>query len=137
MNLEGTVGVKRSIRLNLACAALVATTIALSGCSSDSGPASLPPATDGNTASAAALWSVQSADLIDNGLGAFGGTMKLTYSGPGSDVVSPIKVGILKNGAQVGTASGSIPSVSSGNTTTVQVVSTDKFVEGPYTFQVL
>jgi hypothetical protein len=80
-------------------------------------------------------WRLDSIQLKDDGLGDFGATARITYTGEdtsGGDNIFTITV--FKGTRLVGTLNGSANSVMPGTTATVQMISQDKFVGGPYKY---
>lgn len=67
----------------------------------------------------------------DDGLGSFGGTARVTNTS-GSEKTGTFTYTIFKGSEQVGTAVGVANTVGAGVTSTVQLISQDKFAAGPY-----
>ena len=81
-------------------------------------------------------WKVETGSIRISGdvLGQFHGTMRVTNTS-GSTVTSAIfTLTVFSQGNQVATMTGAAASVGSGETNTVQLLSMDAFVEGPYEF---
>lgn len=70
----------------------------------------------------------------DDGLGSLGGTARVTNTSD-SGKTAVFTYTVFVDGAQVGTLQGSAADVEAGSTSTVQLVSTDPIVDGPYTFE--
>ena len=112
---------------------------------SENGPAASAPA---NTESAAPAkshtatmpiqdgdWRLDSIRVKDDGLGSFGGTARVTYTGENPEGGSNVfTLTVFKGGKDIAVLNGSADSVQPGQTATVQFISTDKFVGGPYTY---
>jgi hypothetical protein len=100
-------------------------------------PTSAPAPTSGGKALplSSGDWRLDSAILKDDGLGDFGGTGRVTYTGKSSDGGSNVfTVTVFVGGQQVATLDGSVDSVAPGDQATIQFVSDDKIVPGPYTY---
>ncbi len=94
----------------------------------NTGPTDKLPITDGD-------WSLDTLRIKDDGLGDFGATGRVSYSGSDSDGGSNIfTVTIFKDGEEIGSLTGSAEGVAGGDTETVTFISQDKFEEGPYEF---
>jgi hypothetical protein len=80
-------------------------------------------------------WRLDSIRLKDDGLGSFGGTGRVTYTGKDSKGGTNIfTLTVFKKGKDIAVLQGSANSVAPGAAATVQFISTDKFVAGPYTY---
>jgi hypothetical protein len=80
-------------------------------------------------------WRLDSIRLKDDGLGSFGGAARVTYTGKDSGGGSNIfTLTVFKKGKDIAVLQGSVNSVAPGKAVTVQFISTDKFVAGPYTY---
>lgn len=80
-------------------------------------------------------WRLDSIQLKDDGLGDFGGTARITYTGEdqdGGDNVFTITVFVGKK--VVATLNGGANTVMPGTSVTVQLLSQDKFVHGRYKY---
>jgi hypothetical protein len=106
----------------------------------DGGSASAASASASAGVSAAALpiqdgdWRLDSI-RVDDSLGDFGGTARITYTGADGDGGSNIfTVTVFAKGTDVAAMVGSVNSVMPGDTATVQLISTDRFVAGPYRY---
>lgn len=69
-------------------------------------------------------------NLKDDGLGDFGGTIRVKNISDKSVEGAILTITIFKGDAQVGTATGSVQAVGPGETQTVQLISSDPFVTG-------
>jgi hypothetical protein len=80
-------------------------------------------------------WRLDSIRLKDDGLGSFGGAARVTYTGKdrggGSNIFT---LTVFKKGKDIAVLQGSANSVAPGKAVTVQFISSDKFVAGPYTY---
>ena len=93
-----------------------------------SGPTSKLPLQDGD-------WRLDTIRVQDDGLGDFGGNARITYTGDNPDGGSNIfTVTVFVGGKDVAVLNGSVNATSPGDTDTVQLISTDNFVGGPYTY---
>lgn len=80
-------------------------------------------------------WRLDSVQVKDDGLGDLGATARITYTGSDPDGGTNLfTVTIFKGKKVVGTLDGSANSVPAGSTASVQLISTDKFVGGPYKY---
>jgi hypothetical protein len=80
-------------------------------------------------------WRLDSITLRDNGLGDFGGRARITYTGDNPDGgTNTFTITVFKDGKDIASLIGSARDVPSGRTITADLVSTDNFVAGPYTF---
>ncbi|MGA5193611.1 hypothetical protein [Streptomyces exfoliatus] len=78
---------------------------------------------------------MDSVTVRDNGLGDFGGRARVTYTGDNPDGGgNTFTVTVFKGGKDVASLLGSASEVPPGRTVTVDLISTDKFVRGPYTY---
>jgi hypothetical protein len=95
--------------------------------SGDSGTATFPMQ-DGD-------WRLDSVRLKNDGLGDFGGTGRITYTGDDSGGGNnTFTLTIFKGGKEIAALNGSATDVKPATTVTVQWVSSDKFASGPYTY---
>jgi len=78
-------------------------------------------------------WTLESVQLSDNGLGNFGGTMRVVNS-EGETRNGVFTLTLFLDGEVVGTAGGAVAQVEAGSTATVQLVSLDPYVEGDLTY---
>jgi len=80
-------------------------------------------------------WRLDSVQLKDDGLGSFGGTARITYTGDDSDGGDNLfTITVFKGKKVVATLDGGASSVRPGSTATVQLLSTDDFVGGSYKY---
>lgn len=79
-------------------------------------------------------WTVVSYELKDDGTGSLGGSARITNTASTSRTVVG-KLVVFKAGTQVGNLDLSAQDVAAGQTVTVDLVGTDKYVVGPYTVQ--
>lgn len=80
-------------------------------------------------------WRLDSVQVKDDGLGSLGGTARITYTGGDSDGGDNVfTITLFKGKDVVGTLEGSATTVLPGSTATVQLISTDDFVGGPYKY---
>ncbi|MEV6212719.1 hypothetical protein [Kitasatospora sp. NPDC051914] len=80
-------------------------------------------------------WRVDSITVRDNGLGDFGGRARITYTGDNPDGgTNTFTITVFKDGKDVASLLGSASDVPPGGTITADLVSTDKFVPGPYAY---
>jgi hypothetical protein len=80
-------------------------------------------------------WRLDSVQVKNDGLGDFGGTARITYTGDdgeGGDNIFTLTV--FKGTKVAGTLNGSANTVKPGTAVTVQLISTDKFVAGPFKY---
>jgi hypothetical protein len=75
-------------------------------------------------------WVLESVKM-GSSLGDFEGTARVTNTND-SEQTATMTVTVFKGGQQVGSLQGSVNQVSPGKTVTVQLISTDKFVKGPW-----
>jgi hypothetical protein len=92
-----------------------------------SGPTNKLPLQDGD-------WRLDSIRVQDDGLGDFGGTARITYTGESSQGSNIFTATVFVGGKDVAALQGSVNATSTGDTDTVQLISTDPFVGGPYTY---
>lgn len=78
------------------------------------------------------VWNVESLKVKDS-LGDFSGTARITNTGD-SKASGAFTVTVFKAGDQVASLMGFANDAEAGKTVTVQLISTDAFVKGPYTF---
>jgi hypothetical protein len=92
-------------------------------------PAGKLPLQDGD-------WRLDQLRVEDDGLGDFGGTARITYTGDDPDGGTNIFTVTVfdKGGEFLGAMQGSAQEVKAGGTVSVQLISTDKYVKGPYTY---
>lgn len=80
-------------------------------------------------------WRLDSIQVKDDGLGDMGGTARVTYTGDDPDGGDNIfTITVFKGKNVVATLNGSANTVKPGTTVTVQLISQDKMVGGPYKF---
>ncbi|MEJ7634315.1 DUF2510 domain-containing protein [Aeromicrobium sp.] len=80
-------------------------------------------------------WRLDSIKIKDDGLGSLGGTARITYTGDNEDGGTNIfTVTLFKGKDAVGSLQGSANTVKPGTAVTVQFISTDEFVKGPYKY---
>jgi hypothetical protein len=80
-------------------------------------------------------WRLDSIRVKDDGLGDFGGTARVTYTGENPEGGSNVfTLTVFKGGKDIAVLNGSADSVQPGRTATVQFISQDKFVGGAYTY---
>lgn len=80
-------------------------------------------------------WRLDSIRLKNDGLGSFSGAARVTYTGKDSGGGSNIfTLTVFKKGKDVAVLQGGANSVAPGKAVTVQFISSDKFVAGPYTY---
>ena len=80
-------------------------------------------------------WRLDSIQVKNDGLGDFGGTARVTYTGSdasGGDNVFTVTV--FKGEKVVATLTGGANTVRPGTTATVQLISSDKYLPGPYKY---
>lgn len=92
-------------------------------------PVAAAPAAGTNTAKDG-KWSASDIQVKDDGLGDFGGTLRL--SGPDASAAS-VQLSVLKGGSVVATMSGASSNFS--GTETVQLISSDKYTSGDYDYE--
>ncbi len=80
-------------------------------------------------------WTVAEKDIKikDDGLGSFGGTMRVKNTENGTQT-GLFTLTVFQKDDQVASLQGSANEVEAGKTVTVQLISTDDFVKGPYTY---
>jgi hypothetical protein len=91
------------------------------------GPTSKLPQEDGD-------WRLDSVRIKDDGLGDLGGTARIAYTGATEGGTNLFTIAVFKGGQEVAALTGSADDVSPGDAETVQLISTDKFVPGPYEY---
>lgn len=92
------------------------------------GTGTKPPITSGD-------WRLDSITVRDNGFGDFAGRARITYTGDNPDGgTNTFTVTVFKDGKDVASLKGSASDVPSGRTITADLISTDNFVAGPYTY---
>jgi hypothetical protein len=80
-------------------------------------------------------WRLDSIQVKNDGLGDFGGTARVTYTGDDSEGGDNIfTVTVFKGTKVAATLTGSANTVQPGTAVTVQFISSDKFVAGPYKY---
>lgn len=97
----------------------------------DNGASTSFPMQDGD-------WRLESVRLKDDGLGDFGATARITYTGDNPDGGDNLfTVTVFRGTKDVATLDGSAMSVLPGKTVSVQLISQDAYKSGPYryTFQ--
>jgi hypothetical protein len=79
-------------------------------------------------------WRLDSVKL-ENSLGDFSGTARITYTGDDDDATNIFTITVLtKNGDVVASLDGSAEGMSNGGTETVQLISTDKWQKGDWKY---
>jgi hypothetical protein len=100
--------------------------------------AQAPPATTGPTAKLPIQngdWRLDSVRVKDDGLGDFGGTARVTYTGGNPEGGTNIfTLTVFVGGKDVAALVGSANAVMPDRAATVQFISQDKFVGGPYKY---
>jgi hypothetical protein len=92
------------------------------------GPTADLPISDGD-------WRLDSIRVKDDGLGDFGGTGRVTYTGDSPEGGTNLfTVTVFVKGKDVAALEGSADEVEPGTAATVQFISSDKFVKGPYKY---
>jgi hypothetical protein len=94
-------------------------------------PAATAPATltDGD-------WTLESYQIKEEEFtNSFTGTARITYNGSDEGALNNFTLTIFKGGQQVGTLQGTILDTSPGQTKTVDLISTDDYVAGPWTVE--
>jgi hypothetical protein len=86
-----------------------------------------PPIQDGD-------WKLTTVTVQNDGLGDFGGVSRVTYTGDSHNASNTFVLTIFKHGKVVATLDGSADGVEPGQSVTVEWVSSDPYVSGPYTF---
>jgi hypothetical protein len=80
-------------------------------------------------------WRLDSITVKDDGLGSFGGRARITYTGENPEGGSNIfTITVFRGGKDVAALMGSANSVMPGTAATVEFISQDDFVGGPYKF---
>ena len=80
-------------------------------------------------------WRLSSVSIKDDGLGDFGGRARITYTGDNPDGGTNLfTITVFRHGKDVAALEGSAEAVKPGTAATVQLISTDKFVPGPYKY---
>jgi len=81
-------------------------------------------------------WRLADLQVKDDGLGSFGGTARITYTGDDPDGGTNIFTVTVFNTNEkfLGTMQGSAQDVKSGGTVSVQLISTDDYKKGPYLY---
>jgi hypothetical protein len=80
-------------------------------------------------------WRLDSIRVKNDGVGDFGATTRVTYTGDNPEGGTNLfTVTVFVGGKDVAVLNGSANSVQPGQAATVQLISTDKFVGGPYKF---
>jgi hypothetical protein len=80
-------------------------------------------------------WRLDSVRVADNGLGTFGATARITYTGSDSKGGTNLfTLTVFKGGSDISALTGSASDVAPGKQVTVDFIGTDKFVSGPYTY---
>jgi hypothetical protein len=80
-------------------------------------------------------WRLDSITVRDSGLGDFGGRTRITYTGDNPDGGNnTFTITVLKGGKDVASLKGSASDVPPGRTITADLISTDNFEAGPYTY---
>jgi hypothetical protein len=80
-------------------------------------------------------WRLEAVSIEDNGLGDFGGLGQVRYSGHNpAGGSNDFTVSVYKGQHRVAVLLGRVASVLPGDTGTVQFTSTDRIVDGPFTY---
>jgi hypothetical protein len=80
-------------------------------------------------------WRLDSIRVKDDGVGDFGATARVTYTGDNPEGGTNLfTVTVFAGGKDIAVLNGSASSVQPGRTATVQLISSDTFVGGPYKF---
>ncbi|MCZ7417324.1 MULTISPECIES: hypothetical protein [unclassified Streptomyces] len=80
-------------------------------------------------------WRLDSITVEDDGLGSFGGRARITYLGDAPDGgTNTFTITVFKDGSDIASLAGSVSDVPPGETATANLISTDDFVGGPYTY---
>jgi hypothetical protein len=80
-------------------------------------------------------WRLDSITVKDSGLGTFGGRARVTYTGDDDNGGNNIfTVTVFVKGRDVASMQGSASDVRPGKTVTVDLISSDTFVKGPYRY---
>jgi hypothetical protein len=80
-------------------------------------------------------WRLDSIRVKDNGLGDFGGTGRVTYTGANPDGGANVfTLTVFVDDKDIAVLNGSASSVKPGRTVTVEFISSDNFVGGPYKY---
>jgi hypothetical protein len=80
-------------------------------------------------------WRLDSIRVSNDGLGDFGGSARVTYTGTDTGGGANLfTVTVFVHGKDVAALQGSANTVQPGDAVTVQLISTDKFVKGPYKY---
>ncbi|QNE22337.1 hypothetical protein F1D05_36130 [Kribbella qitaiheensis] len=80
-------------------------------------------------------WRLDSIRIKDDGLGDFSGVARVTYTGDDSKGGSNLfTLTVFKSGKDVAALTGSANTVAPGTQVTVEFISSEKFVTGPYTY---
>ena len=79
-------------------------------------------------------WRLDSITLKDS-LGDFGGRARITYTGSDQNGGTNLfTITVFKNGRDIASLDGSANTVLPGHTVTADLISSDRYVSGPYTF---
>ncbi|MGP3990771.1 hypothetical protein [Streptomyces sp. 3N207] len=80
-------------------------------------------------------WRLESIALKDDGLGSFGGRARITYTGSDeAGGVNTFTITVFKGKKDIATLNGSLNDVSPDSTDTAELISTDSYQSGPYTY---
>jgi hypothetical protein len=80
-------------------------------------------------------WRLDSIRVKDDGLGSFGGVARVTYTGSDANGGTNVfTVTVFKGTKDIAVLNGSAESAKPGRAVTVQFISSDKFVAGPFTY---
>jgi hypothetical protein len=80
-------------------------------------------------------WRLDSIRIKDDGLGDFSGVARVTYTGDNSKGGSNLfTLTVFKSGKDVAALTGSANTVAPGTQVTVEFISSEKLVAGPYTY---
>jgi hypothetical protein len=79
-------------------------------------------------------FQVESVSVSSNSRGEFVGTAGITYTGGNPEGEGNFTVTLLKGGQEVGALQGKAKRITRNHAATVQLTSSDRWVEGPYTY---
>lgn len=122
---------KLATALGITAAALTLAACGSGGTTTDSTPKDQPAATATNGKPLDKGWVLESAKITADGLGSFGGTVRVTNTNDKPSTAA-MTVTLMQGGGQVASLQGAADQVQPGKTVTVQMVSTDPFVKGPW-----
>lgn len=109
------------------------TTVTVTAAPSSAATATAPAASGGLADQG---WTVISVSVKDDGIGGFGGSMRVRNDTGSAADSAVFTLTILKGGQPVGTAQGiDAAAIAPGKVISVDLISTDHFVKGPYTYE--